>query len=648
MKKRHRRCALLMVLLLLALSVPTAFAQGFESLPGVGMSHIFLPAGTSGYPLDVEFYDSELDLWDAGIMHTVLIYDVSDLSNPVQVQNGTLTVGAVGEDGIPATITAANAQAMADGGNTEYAFVIVNLSTQQPVAMSMSQLLPEIQPQSTSFGPSGDTVVVPKGETVWTHFRIFADEYQTIVGYGDPVVDTGTVSDTGTAYEADITGFTLSDGNYKLLLFDYDPAGAGDGPGAYVPFAFQDTSIISDATVFLSVYGSSSGYNSSTMATVADGHADVGVVIDDTVVTSGIYKIRYDSAIAVPSLYGWHTDLSAEPSVSTEVLEGTMRETTVTFAGNVTASGDSETLFTLRFTPEAEGTLPLHISNMFEYGTGMAESGIELMNGDTNMSIMRKEYNDTRTWFTFTDKDKAHYFFDMNSGDPLTGGVPYYVFDDQTTGPMVYTSDDFGGYFYDLYSGDRTVTGYAIDFDGYEDEGLTHGEYIHVVSEIQPIMLWADPHMLPLTDEDLTVNINETGIGLRVGQLTAQGYGLDNEWNSFAVDKTVTFAFVDDDNVAMTIAGGLSEYGDMASYNFYIYESEILQGRAYLTVDDASANQDPWDFDFSGTVDLADLAMLAQNFGIDSADDMYWDGYDLNSDGIIDLFDLVLLAKQIN
>jgi len=655
MKNKRIWLLVISVLMIVALAAPAAFAEGLMGLPVVETSRTFLPTGTADYPVTIQIYDNESNLWPAGAtyMH-VYVYDVYNGGDPVAVPGGDLTVNVVGEDGIEVTVTTANAQAMATymdtSGISDYALVVVNTNSSTPVAMGNIQLYPEIQPQDTSFGAEGDTVTIPKEGTVWTHYQIWSDEYNLPVGYGDPVVNTGTISDSGSAYVADISAFTLSNGSYKLLLFESDPATAQNF-GAYVPFTFEDQSIISDATVYLSTNGVSNDYSSSARADVTEGYADVRIVIEDTYITSGTYKIQYDSTKFSAGLNDWSTNLTTEPTVTQSQISNDITELTVDFAGTVNAIDTTETLFTLRFTASSEGTLPLYVSNMFEYGNGLAESGVQLFNDQTEMSIMKDEFNSDKVYFTFTDKAMVHYFHDMNSGEALTDGTLYYVFDDQTEEPMQYSNDDNGGYFYDFYDGEKTVSSYMIDFDGYEDMAISSTEHYHNTSEIQPVMLWTDPHMLPLTTEDLTITINETGIGLSVSNLIAQGYCLDDDWNSNTVDKNVTFAMVDSDTVNMTIVGGLSDFGDMAQYNFYITDTGNeggLLGRALLTVDDQSANQDPYDLDMSGTVDIADLALLAQNFGIDSTDQMYWGMCDLNGDNIIDIFDLVLLAKEIN
>lgn len=651
MKNRQMWLAVLTILVIVAFAAPAAFAEGFMGLPLLETSRTYLPTGVGDYPVDMEIYDNDSNLWSAGIMHYVSIYDISDPDNPVMLTNGGVTVNAIGEDGIPITITAANAQAMADYGKTEYALVLVRHTDQEPVAMGIIQLYPEIQPQSTSFGPNGDIVTIPKDQITWTHYQIWSDEYNSPVAYGEEpnVTFTGLVTDTGNAYEADITAFTLSNGGYKLLLFESDPATA-ENFGAYLPFTFEELLPISDATVFLSTSGHSEDYSSSARADVTYGYVDLGIVIEDTIVTSGTYKIKYDSDMFTPSLWDWNLDLSAEPTVTTAQLQGNIVEMTVNFQGTINAMDTTETLFKLRFTASSEGTLPLYQSSMFDYNNGNAESGIQLFNGDIDMSILKKEYNDSRILFAFTDKAMVHYFHDLNSGEALTDGEPYYVFDDETVEPMAYFSDDEGGYFYDYYSGSKTVTAHMIDLGGYGKMGINSTQHYYETSEIQPDMLWADPHILPLTTEDITITINETGIGLSISNLEGRGYYQDDDWNNYTLDKTVTFAYVDDDTVTMTIVGGLSDYGDNRQYNFYIYDTGDqggLLGRAMVMVDNEFANQDLLDLDMSGTVDLADLVLLAQSFGIDSSDQMYLDKYDLNSDGIINIFDLVILASEI-
>jgi len=639
-------------MMIVALAAPAAFAEGFTGLPVVETSRTFLPTGTDDYPVTMEIYDNESDLWHAGAtyMH-VYVYDVYNDGDPVAVDGGELTVNVVGEDGISVTLTATNAQAMETYGETEYGLVVINTNNSTPVAMGTIQLYPEIQPEGTSFGSEGDTVTIPKEGTVWTHYQIWSDDYNLPVGYGDPAVNTGTVTDIGSVYEADITAFTLSNGSYKLMLFESDPATAQDF-GAYVPFTFEDLSTISDAIVYLSTNGVSTDYSSSSRADVTDGYVNVGLVIKDTVVTSGTYKIQYDNSKFSASINDYNLSLDAEPEVSTAIV-GDAMEMTVAFSGETNAIDTTETLFTLRFTASAEGTLPLYVSNMFEYGNGLAESGIQLLNGQTEMSIGKDEFNSDRVLFTFTDKDMVHYFHDVNSGEPLTGGEPYCTFNDESTEVLNYSADGNGGYFYDLYSGQNQAVAYMIEFAGYGKMEINSTLHGYQTSEIQPVKMNADPYMLPLTTEDIITTINQTGIGLSASDLEAQGYYQDDDGNNYTVDKTVTFAYIDDNTVTMTIAGGLSDYGDNLQYNFYIYDTDDedggLLGRALLTVDNSSANQDP-NFDINGdqTVDMADLMLLAQSFGIDSTDQTYIAAYDLNSDGIINIFDLVLLAKEIN
>lgn len=48
-----------------------------------------------------------------------------------------------------------------------------------------------------------------------------------------------------------------------------------------------------------------------------------------------------------------------------------------------------------------------------------------------------------------------------------------------------------------------------------------------------------------------------------------------------------------------------------------------------------------------GVVDIADLAILAGDWGLRNKDYSFNPAHDLNGDGIIDLYDLVIIAKSL-
>lgn len=55
-----------------------------------------------------------------------------------------------------------------------------------------------------------------------------------------------------------------------------------------------------------------------------------------------------------------------------------------------------------------------------------------------------------------------------------------------------------------------------------------------------------------------------------------------------------------------------------------------------------------YDTNSDGTVNIIDLANVAQYYNIESSDTNWQEKYDYNPDGIIDLYDLVKISKKIN
>ena len=212
----------------------------------------------------------------------------------------------------------------------------------------------------------------------------------------------------------------------------------------------------------------------------------------------------------------------------------------------------------------------------------------QLMNGTEQVVHERKEWSDGTELFAFTDKTGAtyQYYYDMNFGTPIEGSLTVTYADNSEE--TFFTSDDDKGIMIDNANGAFFVTpqpngaSYRLNLTNYGsyDMSLTGGRYI---SHIQP-----EGHLF--LEQESGVKAQTEDISLNVHSF--DGIGTDFATSTYAaaiagdrlgiLDKSFTFAYVDDNTIEVTVVGGL----EADFYNIYIYKNGVIQGRAWFTASD--------------------------------------------------------------
>lgn len=330
-----------------------------------------------------------------------------------------------------------------------------------------------------------------------------------------------------------------------------------------------------------------------------NGRLDLAVNIEQVHFTGAVFEIQYDGTLVGDPAFNDppRSDLTAR-NISYTVLNNGWKKATVTVTGNVTIGDISNydignltthpTLFELAFSPLKEGTLPLGLWQKANLPTDYVNCSLQLTNGGQPIQFAPKPSNDDLVLFTFTDKSQVSYYYDYNSGKPLTNGSMYSINSEGKT-PMPVTPDSYGGYFFNSSPG----ASYDWECPGYPlQTGNESPAAFHAIHWISPDMLAAEPHQLASTTNDVSFTVNSNGIGAAFDAnkfslkiYTAAGNGQSNE----ITGKTVSFTAIDDNNIKVTIAGGLQTMGNspMQFYNIYIFRDTVFVGRIYCSVGSA-------------------------------------------------------------
>ncbi len=356
-------------------------------------------------------------------------------------------------------------------------------------------------------------------------------------------------------------------------------------------FVFSLSSAALAATnSWVSVSGPSSWYRSP----VTSGYCDIRVLVENATFTNLVFTFNYDSTIV--NTIGSGNVFNIIPglnlvSVTNQNLEGTWKKATITLSGNVKIDAvqyTSGAVFLLRITPIAEGLVPVTL-----WPEGYPERyntcSLTLTNGTEEVVHQEKEWNGGTELFTFTDKTGAtlYYQYDMNFGYPLEGFVRVTYLNE--TVEDFYTSDHARGITIDLENGAYYVSpqpnavSYVLILEGYGSSGnltLNGGRY---TSHSQPENVLYIPEKY--TQFHGTIQASSQPIVLTVG---ADGLGTDFVNSTYraamagdiggVLEKTFTFAYIDDNTVQLTIEEGLEpEY-----HQLYVYKNEKVVGRSWF------------------------------------------------------------------
>ncbi|MGS0764528.1 S-layer homology domain-containing protein [Syntrophomonas curvata] len=326
------------------------------------------------------------------------------------------------------------------------------------------------------------------------------------------------------------------------------------------------------------------------------GRLDLAVNVEQVHFTGAIFEIQYDGTLVGDPIFNdpQRSDLNGR-NIDYTVLNNGWKKATVTLTGNVII-GDTgnydignitthPTLFELAFSPTKEGTMPLGFWQKANLPNDYATCSLQLTDGGQPIQLAAKPSNDDLVLFTFTDKSQVSYYFDYNSGKPLIDGSAYSVTNEGRT-PMPVIPDSHGGYFFNSSPG----ASYDWECPGYPlQTGNDSPAAFHAVHWISPNMLAAEPHQMASTTDDVSFTVNSNGIGAAFDAnkfsfkiYTAAGNGQSNE----ITGKTASFTAIDDNNIRMTLTGGLQALGNnpVQLYNIYLFRDTVFVGRVYCSV----------------------------------------------------------------
>ncbi|MBI9017165.1 MAG: hypothetical protein JEZ07_07890 [Phycisphaerae bacterium] len=340
------------------------------------------------------------------------------------------------------------------------------------------------------------------------------------------------------------------------------------------------------------VWSTGSSYRSP----VTQGHLDIRLLIEDATFTEAVFTIKYDTSIVDTIGTGNVQDIRtglALASVITENLEGTWKKSTITLSGDITIGSiqyESDALFRIRFIPVGEGTMPVTLWPAARFPQSYNTCSLTLTNGIEEVQHERKDWNDGTTLFTFTDKTSAKvmYHYDMNFGTAVQGYLRVVYNDDSVVefhesdhAKGITINPEMGAYFLtaqpDALSHSMIFPGY----DNWESMDLVNG-YSWSSSHSQPSGFFEVPeqnegfHGFRASSADLVMTIGQMDIGTN---FESSGYiaALAGDQGGI-LSKNFTFAYVDDDNVRLTIEGGLEpDY-----YNLYVYKDGNVLGRTWF------------------------------------------------------------------
>ncbi len=344
------------------------------------------------------------------------------------------------------------------------------------------------------------------------------------------------------------------------------------------------------STSWLSTTGPSAWYKSP----VTNGYCDISVLVENVTFTDLVFTFNYDSTIvnmiSSGNVYNIISGLNLV-SVTNQDIEGTWKKATITLGGSVTIGAvqyTSGAVFLLRIVPVGEGLVPVTL-----WPEGYPERyntcSLTLTNGEDEVAHEEKEWNGGTELFTFTDKTGAtlYYQYDFNFGTPVEGFIRVTYQD--TTVEDFYTSDHARGITIDLDNGAYYVSpqpnavSHILILEGYGESSnlvFNGGRYI---SHSQPENILNIPEKYALFHG--TIQASSQPIILTVG---AEGLGADFDNSTYRaamagdiggiLEKTFTFAYIDDETVQLTIEEGLE-----ADYHqLYVYKNDKVVGRSWF------------------------------------------------------------------
>jgi hypothetical protein len=327
------------------------------------------------------------------------------------------------------------------------------------------------------------------------------------------------------------------------------------------------------------------------LSPVTDGHLDIRLFVDNVTFTDAVFTINYDSDVVDPIGAGSVTNVKfglSLVSVTTEDLDGSWKKATITLSGNITigeAQYEQDSIFVLRLIPHSEGVMPITLWQV-DYPDSYTTCSLSLFNGVEEVAHERKEYNDGTVLFTFTDKTTTlNFSHDLNFLFPLEGYLQITYADESVE--TFYQSDESRGiaYYPDyslwLIDPKPDATQYIVYLPGYYNYALSFNGGMYTSHSQPEDHIWVKEkyegfYGFQANSEDIIMTAEQTGIGIdfATSQYSARIAGDDLG----EVFKSFIFEPIDDDNIKMTLEGGLQpDY-----YNLYLYKNGDIMGRTWF------------------------------------------------------------------
>ncbi len=172
-------------------------------------------------------------------------------------------------------------------------------------------------------------------------------------------------------------------------------------------------------------------------------------------------------------------------------------------------------------------------------------------------------------------------------------------------------------------------------------QGIMFSKYDSGWSEPQDVLPEALPDTLDislLSDESIQVVWTEDA-GRKVLAATVAEDGSIVQPGALVTSVTQTAHY------AVSIVSSLNP--DTQQKQAYVFAKSVDAGSFKLLAHPVSGETKPGDLNSDGVVNIADIALMAQKYGMRAGATGWDDKYDLNGDGVVDLYDLVALARLI-